>query len=106
MIVNHSSARVQIQLLSKQYRMLNTSVAPADFWFGKIDGQGTDWYRVLGPSPETPVSHVKEYDTQLLPGERLLIKTTLRGDLGSARAVASLRHWKVLSVDGKAETQR
>ena len=101
MIVNNTSTRARIQLLAKQGRMPNTSVTPADFWFGKIDREGKDWYRVLGPSPTTPVSNVKQYDTELLPGERLLINITLQGDLGSARAVASLRHWKVLSVDEK-----
>jgi hypothetical protein len=101
MIVNKTSARALIQDLAKQPRMLNTSVTPADFWFGKVAGEGADWFRTLGPSPKTPASDVKQCDTQKLPGERLLITTTLNGDLGTSRAVASIRHWKVLSVDQK-----
>ena len=105
MIVNRDLSRALIQDLAKQHRMRNTSVTPADFWFGKTDGQGGDWYRVLGPSPTKPVSHIKQYDAQKLPGERLLITLTTHSDPGPLRAVASLRHWRILSVDQKQSSK-
>jgi hypothetical protein len=105
MVVNKVATRARIQVLAKQGRMLNSSVSPADFWFGKVDGGGEDWFRVLGPHPTTGENNVKQYDAKSLPGDKLQITITLLGDQGTARAVASLKNWKVLSVDEKLKSQ-
>ena len=104
MIVGKDSNRATIALLSTRSRQPNTSVSSADFWFGKVDGEGSHWYGALGPAPTTPVNIIKQYDTRLLPGDRIEITTTYQGDRGSFRAIASLTHWKILSVDAKMKT--
>jgi hypothetical protein len=102
MTVNHDSKRVRIASLSATRKLPMTSVTPADFWFGKIDGERQNWDWLLGPGPKQPFETFKQCDAQVLPDDRLHIVFTCPDEKGSFRLVASLKDWKVLSFDGKA----